>query len=204
VKRYALAILALLLSSIPALAQVTNPSIIVVSVAPSGACTANLPLELLAPAGVLYSCQNGTWGVLTPASNLTPAACLAATTVTTPCVVYQGSFTGLGVSGTTGVQALYTTSAPAGATFQFCPTVFTGTAGTGGTIQLQVSYTTPGGQSRSSNNVNSTNLTNTGLQLSTCQTIAVAANSTLSFAVLAVSGTGTPSWETEPVVTRIH
>jgi hypothetical protein len=205
VKRYALAILALLLSSIPALAQVTNPSIIVVSAAPSGACTANLPLELLAPAGVLYSCQSGTWGVLTPASNLTPAACLAATTVTTPCVVYQGSFTGLGASGTTGVQTLYTTSAPAGATFQFCPLVFIATAGSGGTVAVQATYTTPGGTSRSTSTIGPTaNLTSTGLQFSTCIPLAVAANSTLSFAVLALSGTGTPTWETEPVVTRIH
>lgn len=45
-----------------ALAQVSNPSIVAVTVSPSGqACTANLPLKLLVPAGTLWSCQGGTY-----------------------------------------------------------------------------------------------------------------------------------------------
>lgn len=56
-------ILSQLLLCDSAMAQVNNPSIIQVSVAPSGACAANLPLQLLVPNGVLYSCQAGTWGV---------------------------------------------------------------------------------------------------------------------------------------------
>lgn len=45
-----------------AMGQVSNPSIVAVSVAPSGACTANLPLKLKTPDGTLWSCQNGTYG----------------------------------------------------------------------------------------------------------------------------------------------
>lgn len=36
--------------------------IITVTVAPSGSCTSAQPLQLLVPSGILYSCQNGTWG----------------------------------------------------------------------------------------------------------------------------------------------
>lgn len=42
-------------------AQVSNPSIILVSVAPSGACSAGLPNQQVASTGVMYSCQNGVW-----------------------------------------------------------------------------------------------------------------------------------------------
>jgi hypothetical protein len=195
-------ILLWLLVTLPALGQVSNPSIIPVTVAPSGACVANLPLRLKTPDGTLYSCQNGTWGVAIPGSSAT--SCLAATTVSTPCVAYSGTFTALGVSGTTGVQTFYTANAPAGATFQFCPTAFIGTAGTAGTVQMQITYTTPGGQTRSASPVQSVALTVTGLVLSGCSVIAVQANSSLSFAVLAASGTGSPVWETGPVVTRLR
>jgi hypothetical protein len=56
-------LLALLFVPLAACAQVSNPSIVAVSVAPSGACTSNLPLKLKTPGGTLYSCQNGTWGI---------------------------------------------------------------------------------------------------------------------------------------------
>lgn len=201
----ALLLMVFAIAPLAAIAQISTTSIVPVTVVPSGSCTANVPLKLLVPAGILYSCQNGTYGVTGPVPDPTPTTCLAATTVAAPCIAYQGSFTALGVSGTTGVQTLYTSNAPAGATFQFCPLVFISSAGSGGTIAVQATYTTPGGQSRSTSTIGPTaNLTSTGLQFSTCIPLAVAGSSTLSFAVLAISGTGTPVWETEPVVMRIH
>jgi hypothetical protein len=41
--------------------QVTAPSITLVSSAPSGACSINLPDQQVITTGTLYSCQNGTW-----------------------------------------------------------------------------------------------------------------------------------------------
>jgi hypothetical protein len=49
-----------------------------VNVAPSGACQATAPLTILMPSGVMYTCQNGVWGVAggagggasTPSTNL--------------------------------------------------------------------------------------------------------------------------------------
>ena len=38
------------------------PQIITSPSAPSGACSANLPIRLVTPSGTLYSCQSGTWG----------------------------------------------------------------------------------------------------------------------------------------------
>jgi hypothetical protein len=52
-------LLALSLVSLPALAQVTNPVIVAVPTAPSGACSAQLPIKLKTPDGTLYTCQNG-------------------------------------------------------------------------------------------------------------------------------------------------
>lgn len=61
------------LLTVPAIAQVSNPSIVSVSVAPSGPCTTALPNQQVTPGGVQYSCQNGTWAAIgggggTPAS----------------------------------------------------------------------------------------------------------------------------------------
>jgi hypothetical protein len=53
--------LAFLLFALPVCAQVSNPSIVLVSAAPSGSCTANLPDEQVITLGTLYSCQSGTW-----------------------------------------------------------------------------------------------------------------------------------------------
>lgn len=50
-----------LLISVPAMAQVSNPSIISVSVAPSGACSLGLPNQQVVSTGIMYSCQSGTW-----------------------------------------------------------------------------------------------------------------------------------------------
>ena len=54
----------LALLSLPLAAQVSNPSIISVAGAPSGACNVNLPDQQVVVAGTLYTCQNGTWAQL--------------------------------------------------------------------------------------------------------------------------------------------
>lgn len=159
---------------------------------------------LLCGAGSLFAQQGqvqvGNYGVPT-----TPAACLAASKISASCIAYSGAFTGLGVSGTTGLITLYTSNAPVGATFLFCPSVFITTPGSAGTISQLASYTTPSGAVRSGSAISPTAaLTGTGLVTATCSTLAVAANSSLSLTILTVSGTGTPVWETEPVVTRIN
>ena len=68
----------LFLLAIPCFAQPSNPGIISVTVAPSGACHAGLPNQQVLSTGAQYSCQNGTWGALgggaggsTPWSSLT-------------------------------------------------------------------------------------------------------------------------------------
>jgi hypothetical protein len=55
---------ALLLFAAALHAQVSSPSIILVSTAPSGACSEGLPNRQVASTGVQYSCQNGTWGTV--------------------------------------------------------------------------------------------------------------------------------------------
>jgi hypothetical protein len=57
-----LGLLAALFTPLAAYAQVTNPQILPVSSAPTGACTTVLPIRLQTPNGGLYTCQNGTWG----------------------------------------------------------------------------------------------------------------------------------------------
>jgi hypothetical protein len=52
----------LLLGGAMAYGQVSNPSIVLVASAPSGACTINLPDEQVIGLGTLYSCQSLTWG----------------------------------------------------------------------------------------------------------------------------------------------
>ena len=53
----------ILLALPPLAAQVSNPSIIVVPSAPSGSCGGSgLPMRYVFSTGVLYACQNGTWG----------------------------------------------------------------------------------------------------------------------------------------------
>ena len=59
-----LKLLWLMAIAIPAMAQVSNPSIISVTVAPSGACSSGLPNQQVVSTGVQYSCQGGTWGAI--------------------------------------------------------------------------------------------------------------------------------------------
>lgn len=48
----------------PAQGQVTQPSgVILVSAAPSGACSAGAAGQLVVSTGVIYTCQSGTWGI---------------------------------------------------------------------------------------------------------------------------------------------
>lgn len=57
-----LKLLWLMAIAIPAMAQVSNPSIVSVTVAPSGACSSGLPNQQVISTGAQYSCQGGTWG----------------------------------------------------------------------------------------------------------------------------------------------
>lgn len=50
-------------------AQVANPSIILVSSAPSGACAVNLPDEQVITLGTIYTCQSGTWAEVSGGSS---------------------------------------------------------------------------------------------------------------------------------------
>lgn len=54
----------LLTLAAPLIAQVSAPSIISVSVAPSGACSLGLPNRQVISTGTQYSCQAGTWGAI--------------------------------------------------------------------------------------------------------------------------------------------
>jgi hypothetical protein len=58
-----LAILALL-TAVTGWAQISNPGVIYVNSAPTGACIASPPLNILSSTGAAYSCNNGTWGVV--------------------------------------------------------------------------------------------------------------------------------------------
>ncbi len=55
----------LMLLAAPLAAQVPNPSIVLVSTAPSGSCTGGLPDQQVITTGVIYSCQNSTWTAFT-------------------------------------------------------------------------------------------------------------------------------------------
>jgi hypothetical protein len=49
--------------------QVSNPSIVLVTSAPSGSCSSGLPDEQVISTGVIYTCQNDTWGSLATGSS---------------------------------------------------------------------------------------------------------------------------------------
>jgi hypothetical protein len=183
-------------------AQISTPSVIPVATAPTGTC-ANLPLYYVTTNGYLYGGIGGTCTLIaTPSS---ASNCLSATTVNTPCVAYQHTFTSQGVSGGTGTITLYTSNSPANATFQICPNLFIGTAATGGFYELQVTGTTPGGVAYSNNSLVSISGTTAAKSGSpSCYTFALGANASFSFVFSLVSGTGSPSWETDPVVMRIY
>jgi hypothetical protein len=44
--------------------QVSNPSVRYVAGAPSGACAAAPPIQIVISTGVMYTCNNGTWGAI--------------------------------------------------------------------------------------------------------------------------------------------
>lgn len=52
----------LFILAVQARAQVVSSGVLYVTVAPSGACTAAPPIEVVATTGVPYTCNNGTWG----------------------------------------------------------------------------------------------------------------------------------------------
>ena len=58
-----IAILALFITAVIH-AQVSNPSILSVSTAPSGPCAGGLPNQQVISSGVQYTCQGGTWGII--------------------------------------------------------------------------------------------------------------------------------------------
>lgn len=64
-------------------AQVSNPSIISVTVAPTGACSPGLPNQQVVTTGVMYTCQNGTW-----AASTGPAGSFALKPATTENIQY--------------------------------------------------------------------------------------------------------------------
>lgn len=53
--------IALLALPVAAVAQSPNPSIVLVTNAPSGSCSSGLPDQQTLVTGALYSCQSGTW-----------------------------------------------------------------------------------------------------------------------------------------------
>ena len=82
--RYLLAPLLLWAASLAA--QPANPSIVSVTTAPSGACTAGLPNQQVVSTGTQYSCQSGTWGAI--------GASVGGATLPFPGIVYGTSATG--------------------------------------------------------------------------------------------------------------
>jgi hypothetical protein len=111
-----------------AMAQVSTPSIVSVTSSPSGqSCSANVPLKLFVPSGVLFSCQSGTYGLVggggggdtitSPNSTLSVGGTATATTLdlnlahsniwtangalSAPAVLYNGTPVTTGGTGTT-------------------------------------------------------------------------------------------------------
>lgn len=161
-----------------------------------------ISLLALLPVGLVA--QSPVYGSIPYVS---PTACLALPTVTIPCVAYQGTFTGLGVSGTTGTIVLYSANAPASASLLICPNITVNTTGTGGQVKGIIhAWTSPGG----ANYVDYGSLFGNGVSLTTggiytgCAMVVTKQGSTLSFYVTQQTATGSPIWETEPVVLRIH
>ena len=54
----------LLFSALPALAQISNPSVIY-GVAPAGSCVAAPPIQIVTSSGAIWTCANGTWAAAT-------------------------------------------------------------------------------------------------------------------------------------------
>lgn len=168
--------------------------------------TATQLMEFGAPSGNI-SAQ--TW--VNPTGLTTTAQCLAAAVpITTPCIAYQsGAVTALtSASGGTPVT-LYTTSAPSGGVFQFNAGMVqdTFTSGTaGGFMTLEITGTTPAGVSISTAVALATAFAGTAPQFGTSApyVFTTGNNSTLSFNVLALTGTGVLTWEYNLVVMRLR
>lgn len=95
-------------------AQVANPGIIGVTSAPSGACTANLPVKLQTPNGTLFTCQNGTYAAVGATATPTGAAggdlsgTYPAPTVSAVHAT-SGTINGVAIGGTTPSTGAFTT-----------------------------------------------------------------------------------------------
>jgi hypothetical protein len=132
----------------------------------------------------------------------TTASCIAATTVTTPCLALQQTRTGL--NATTSVSnTIYTTSAPANATYQICANIFISTSGTG-TANLGAIWTTPGSVVESGYTFATANLSSTSNNWVGCFTTISKAATSLSYYLNVSGGSGSPVWEGDFVVTRLY
>ena len=143
---------------------------------------------------------------VSPTAITTTAQCLAATTVTTPCIAWQGAATGLNNTGTSGTVTLYTSAAPANGVFQFCPNMLLDNAGgSGGNLVTQVNFTTPASYSSSNYSLLSLAVTSSYTGAFSCATIMTGSGTTLAFDIAAVSVTGGPiNWEYNGVVMRLR
>jgi hypothetical protein len=95
-----------LLFALPICAQVSNPSIVLVSAAPSGSCTANLPDEQVVTLGTLYSCQSGTWTQISGGGGGGSTAFSAITGGTnTSAAMLVGTGASIGVTGSGTINA---------------------------------------------------------------------------------------------------
>ena len=56
-----------------AFAQPSNPNVIYVSSAPSGACSASPPVQVVISTGVMYTCNNGTWAAVSGGGGSAPS-----------------------------------------------------------------------------------------------------------------------------------
>ena len=109
-----------LLFALPVCAQVSNPSIVLVSAAPSGSCTANLPDEQVVTLGTLYSCQSGTWTQISGGGGGGSTAFSALTGGTnTTAAMLVGSGATLGTTGTGAIAATTVASASSSTSASF-------------------------------------------------------------------------------------
>ena len=119
--------------------QVVTPGVSYVPTAPSGACFTYAQAEFVVPSGTLYTCQNGTWGILPGgvASSVSFSGITSGTNSTAAMVVNTGSSlvtTGTGVLDSTGVYVPETAST-AGTTANLAVS-FDGSTGNVSTIGL--------------------------------------------------------------------
>lgn len=99
--------------SVPA--QVVNPQIKYVSVAPSGVCAAT-GIDLLTPNGTLYTCASGTWTAVGSSSGVTSISAGTGISVNaaTGAVTVTNSAPGASPAGSARCAQVYTTSATFG------------------------------------------------------------------------------------------